>query len=217
MSKHEDESDLQLLTEAGVGKLSDIQITKDDIVTIAVARREQQLLEEREDLEEKLRNLRQEAASLEEQLEEAVEAQVEEFRPSFNDTITALQTSGFKVQLEIEAHLTTTKTSGKIHAEMWLRPKDGESRYSGLSITKTLKVNETVAGILKRSEVVKTISAETEKALITVRRDLGQLGSLERQAKAQVAMQLLSNSKQGQQLLSMMDRASSKLLSVKKK
>lgn len=218
-----DETGLQLLHEAGVGKLADIQINKDDIVTIAVARREQELLSRRAELEEEIARLRSENDALDTALEAGIEAQVQTLSGNFNDALTALLTCGFKgPKLELEHSWDETKKDGVVISVVASiscgaqKDQYGREQAASISTTQKLKVDaEGLARIRDRKKRAASIE-QAEKELLSIRRDLGQLSSLERQAKAQVAIQLLGNSKAGQNLLKMMDKTSSKLLTVKK-
>lgn len=213
---NENDSGLQLLTEAGIGKLAEIQVTKDDIVTIAVARREQDLISQREELEESLSGLRTRQGELEATLEENIEAQVEATRPAYDGAIEALQGCSFKVKLELSHHWETCKSGTRIYVTATLQSKKQDDQRSGQLVTcQTLKMSAAGLQLMKEISDLEAKIAQSEKTLLAVRRELGQLTTMERQAKAQVALQLLSNSKQGQQILSMMDRAP-KLITAKK-
>lgn len=214
-----DETGLQLLGEAGIGKMADIQVTKDDIVTIAVAEREQELLTQRSELEEELVRLRKQHNETKTLLEESIEAQAQSLRGDYTDSIDALLACGFKnVKLEIDHSWEETKSGAKITATAELScgsRKDREEGCAGaISSTRTLKLDADGTKHLKALAALTTSIELAEKTLLSVRRDLGQLSSLERQAKAQVALQLLNNSKVGKQLLAMMKRP--KLLTIKK-
>jgi len=215
-----DETGLQLLGEAGIGKLADIQVTKDDIVTIAVARREQELLAQRSELEEELVRLRKRHTETETQLEESIEAQAETLRTNYTDAVTTLQACGFKnVKLDLEHSWEETKSGAKISVVVSIscrQNRNDDSDCDGsISSSQTLKLDIDGSKHLKALADLATSTEVAEKTLLTVRRDLGQLSSLERQAKAQVALQLLHNSKVGKQLLAMMEKPN-KLLTIKK-
>lgn len=215
-----DETGLQLLGEAGIGKLADIQVTKDDIVTIAVARREQELLAQRSELEEELVKLRNQHSETTALLEESIEAQAQGLQGDYTDCIDALLACGFKnVKLDIRHSWEETKNGAKITAVAELtcgsRKERNEGCAGSLVSTQILKLDVDGAKHLKTIDALATSVALAEKTLLSVRRDLGQLSSLERQAKAQVALQLLNNSKVGKQLLSMMEKPN-KLLTIKK-
>jgi hypothetical protein len=216
VTTNESDSGLQLLTEAGIGKLAEIQVTKDDIVTIAVARREQDLISQREELEESLSQLRTRREELGTALEESIEAQVEATRPTYIQAIEALQECGFKVKLELNYHWETLKSGPRVYVTTTLQSKKQDDHRGGqLTACHTLKMGATGLQLMKEIADLEAEIAQSEKTLLAVRRELGQLTTMERQAKAQVALQLLSNSKQGQQILAMMDRAP-KLLTAKK-
>lgn len=215
-----DETGLQLLEGAGIGKLADIQVTKDDIVTIAVAKREQELLGQRSDLEEELVKLRKQHAETQTLLEESVEAQVQGLRDNYVDSVDALLACGFKnVKLDLTHEWEETKSGAKITvvAELSCGSRKGrdEGCAGSISATQMLKVDADGTKHLKTLATFASSIELAEKTLLSVRRDLGQLSSLERQAKAQVALQLLNNSKAGKQLLSMMEKPN-KLLTIRK-
>lgn len=213
-----EETGLELLMEAGVGKLADIQITKEDIITIAVAKREQDLIEQRNALEEELQSLRQSEEKLEEQLSETIAQEVEAIRPSYDEALAALQACGFKnLKLDIDHEWHVTKTGAKISVSATIMPKrDADDDVGSLTARQNIKPSAEVLRLIKEQESTKQLITAREKLLLAVRRDLGQLGSMERHAKAQVALQLLNGSKAGKQLLAMMERGSAKLLTAKK-
>lgn len=213
-----DETGLQLLSEAGIGKLADIQVTKDDIVTIAVARREQELLAQRGELEEDLLRLRKQHAETTSLLEDSIEAQAQGLRGNYTDCIDALLAGGFKnAKLNLEHSWEETKSGARITvvAAISCGSRKEEVCNGSISSTQTLKLDTDGSKLLKLLDDLVTSIELAEKTLLTVRRDLGQLSSLERQAKAQVALQLLHNSKVGKQLLAMMEKPN-KLLTIKK-
>lgn len=212
-----EETGLELLMEAGVGKLADIQITKEDIITIAVAKREQDLIEQRNALEEELQSLRQSEEKLEEQLSETIAQEVEAI-PSYDEALAALQACGFKnLKLAIDHEWHVTKTGAKISVSATIMPKrDADDDVGSLTARQNIKPSAEVLRLIKEQESTKQLITAREKLLLAVRRDLGQLGSMERHAKAQVALQLLNGSKAGKQLLAMMERGSAKLLTAKK-
>ncbi|RJR07441.1 hypothetical protein C4588_06860 [Candidatus Parcubacteria bacterium] len=205
--------ELQLLAQAGVGKLADIQITKDDIVTIAVAQREEQLNTRRTEIEEELERLAESIKSKDRALCAHVQGLVDAIESDYDEALEALTNSGFK---KVGVHLSHSWHRGCKAIDVHVVISSGKQRQNGeVSLTRKLSLDDATPVMVKDLEALENSVKLLEKELLKVRRELGQLSSLERQAKAKVAMQLLNATEMGRNLLSMLNKPGAKLLTVK--
>jgi len=187
--------------------VSDVRITKEDLIAIAISRSEQSLLSKEVDLAKRIKIARRE---LKESAKESTSLSLAQIRSEvlskFDNVISELRNAHY----EIKSMISVEKTS---RTELEYTININES-FSGQEYYRS-RVNIVKSGTLVPSaEIIALLDKVDDLALeidsiqakrIAVKKSLRNLGTVERSAKAAIAMSVLKQSVEGRELIDQID------------
>jgi len=189
---------------------ADLGIDKQDMVAILSAKAERQL---REQIQAATRTLKEKQAQLDltiGKINNAVAAFATPYLNKLKELQKAVIEFGFSVKdVGAESELVETDKKTTIHTNAWMKFFDSTTqRGYGYNSEQTLSKGfsdtpstEVVALITERSGYSKEVEG-IQKEIIGFRQQLANLPSLERQARAQLAISVLQQSDEGKNILS---------------
>lgn len=179
------------------------EITRDDIVSVAVCREEEKLNVRRKELDKERQVLSKEIEKAEAKLKRDYEREVKRTaRGKITIARRLLRSLGITGKVEISAWEADDKG---YTLSYYVNIGDSHRRYGSSSITsKEFKVSMTSAQVETLRELAKAGKdlSKLEERSIAIRRALAELPQYERKVKAKMAEAVLRSSRQGQRLLS---------------
>lgn len=180
---------------------SEIGIDKDDLVAIKVAKVETDLINMQAQEDQNLRALKKTLKSQHSKFEDALDAAAK----SVDQTAVISTLKAIGITVKCSSSATFDEKENKIDITVRVtQPSDGYSQ-STFSSCKTLKAPATVVNANNSVTDTTCKIEETQVRLVDIRKRLSQIGTLERQAKAAMAMQILEGSDEGRALLATLD------------
>jgi hypothetical protein len=176
---------------------SEVGIDKDDLVAIKVARVETHLIKQQAEQDTLLRDLKKRLKTVRETLDKKVEeAGKTVYDPT--EAVKALKALGIKVEADVTARALTNDK--KLEVQVSLKKPDS-SYGGGLSASKKVAIPKAVKTAQEAVEKVEAEIEEVQVKLVDIRKRLSQIGTLERQAKAHLALEVLKGSEEGRALI----------------
>lgn len=167
----------------------DANIAMEEIAAIKVARVEENLLSNQMKYRELLKDKEQEHLKLQEKFPKAIDADTREAYPEIVSLESSLKSLfGKTVHMAIQLH------GDKVHVS-----------FGGMGVDLVWKGSESKA-IEKQMKALYKDIKDCEDKLCEIKKGLGMLPFIERRAKAAVAEQKLSKSKEGQDILKSLDK-----------
>ena len=176
---------------------SNIGVDKDDLIAIKVAAVETELINRQAQTEQDLRELKKELKQHHEKAEALAESTAEAAFDA-QTAVDALKAIGIVVKASICSKFDMDKCTLK--AELVLRSGEGYHGNS-MSSSKELKPPATLKKLCDKIQETMVEIDEVQTRMIDIRKRLSQIGTLERQAKAAMAQNILQGSKEGRALL----------------
>jgi len=213
--------DEKLLIEAGIGQLEGVSVNKDDLIAILVAKKERDLLDRRTELEVALPQqelaITDKAKAFQTHCREKL---FSDYKTALMGVVSQLQQLGFGEQLNCSVEI-SEKCPSQRNDDYYTedRAPKGEVPPDMVRCRMTLSgrghafvscyrlISLDAHGITLQRDLIsaKELKTSIEQELITVRKTLSQLTTMERQAKAAIATRLLANSKVGQNILTLLE------------
>ena len=181
---------------------SDIGIDKDDLVAIKVAKVETDLINLQAEEDQNLRTLKKTLKDQHSKFEDALEATANK-NVDAAAAVAALGQIGIVAKSSVGAQFNEKDSEIEITVRV-TQPSDGYSQ-STFSSSKTIKAPTAVVKANNAIEDTVLAIEETQMRLVDVRKRLSQIGTLERQAKAAMALKILEGSEEGKALLATLD------------
>ena len=181
----------------------DFKVTKEDLVSITVAKHEQHLLSEKDRFAKEIKAANKNGKDLQTSLAEKVKQHVE-----------GLAKKEIKA---LEKALSAFKSKGTV--SHWIDKKEivytihviDEHKRVCLSREMRCKTPQAIVKIETKVEKNSELVVDLQEKSMTVRRDLSRLSTTERQARAAFAQSVLEQSEQGKAFLASMDKGVLKL------
>ena len=187
----------------------DFNISKEDLVAIAVSRHEQHLLGEKDRFTKLVNDAQKAGKKLAKDLVDKVQQHVE---TATAERVAALEEALKDFNVEIDVNNRVIKED-KIEYSIMVHScrNGGYNQQVGLCKVKSFKKPADVADIEEQIEASKeTLESLTNKSL-EVRRELSRLATKERQARALLAQRVLEKTDQGRAFLDSLDDGTLKL------
>ena len=160
---------------------AEVGIDKSDLVAVQVAQIETELIGQQHETEAELRKLKKELAEVKKTKKAEVNALAEAVDTT--EAVAAMKALGFSVTAKATAKL----EEGTITVRVDITQGSGYNR-SCLSSDKTVKIPKSVKKAQERIAQLTEEIEETQVNLIDLRKKLSQIGTVERQAKANCAL-----------------------------
>lgn len=183
--------------------ISEVQITKEDLISIAVSEYEQTLLKKEKDLVKKKKVVSDELADTVTCTNTESKAQVTaEGCVGFDAIIQSLKACGYDPELKVTVDSITSEVI-KYSIGISEVTKD---RYSGSKVnihkSGTLQSNVKLVALLEKGAKLQGELEEIQEQRLEAKKALSNLGTIERSAKANLARSVLEKSEEGRELLS---------------
>jgi hypothetical protein len=170
-----------------------VAIDKDDLVSVQVARVETKLIQDQHETESVLRELKKKFSAAESNLNKAVDAVKDDF--DISALTRAMESLGFTNEVNIGAAIKDDNVIVSISIEnFYSRP-----------VTHKVEFNDRIRRCLDEIGKIKEEIEGVQVKLINIRKRLSQIGMVERQAKARLAVATMQNSEVGRALLEQLD------------
>lgn len=182
--------------------VSNMSVDKNDLVSVAVARKERELLAEKTRLTKEIKTCQANKQTLEKKLEVAV---VSAFRASVGEARIAMienTFSGLSKKFDVKVSACISHNDKDITGSINLLEKDAPYYRNGTCIHETdIPFNTEVSNLCADSEKLVKETEALQGALIKVHEGLANLSRLERQVRAGFAEKVLSQTAEGKALL----------------
>jgi hypothetical protein len=180
-----------------------MKFTKEDVVVIAVAEKERNLLEAKAQTAKEMRETNAKIGEAKKDLEKTAKKLVEdEFKPVLEPVVTALAHAGFN-SANFSISFEVDRDKQKVNYNLAVSNDIGDQRYDRSAFTRKGSRDFTEE-LTKLSESLETQEKDLRKKqdqAVEISRALGSLGTVERQAKAAIAKKVLEQSPEGQKLM----------------
>lgn len=187
----------------------DFQISKEDLVAIAVSRHEQHLISEKDRFSKAISEAQKEGKKLAKELVNKIQQHVE---TATSERVAALEEALKDFNVEISVDNRVIKED-KIEYSITVHScrNGGYNQQVGLCKVKSFRKPADVVELEEKIETSKETLESLNQKSLEVRRELSRLATKERQARALLAQKVLEKTEQGQAFLSSLEDGTLKL------
>jgi len=190
------------------GIYTSVGIDKEDVLAIAVAKRESDLETARAEADEAIKSMSEELQELNQKIVKSGQDVAKKHSTTAIDAaMTALTKAGFKnLSKEVTSSLDEpTQGSARVLVEVVIKQK--ENYYSRDSLTSKVKkpLPAALKKLLKERDRLTDDLIGAKRVLTTINKEQGKIALLERRARAQMAVASLNKSKEGKALLTQLN------------
>jgi hypothetical protein len=195
----------EILSPSDLTVLGNMEVKNEDLVAVAVARRERALEQRLLEAERRYQSLQRSLESTLKQIDEQVIALVES---EYTDRVNALKAafSGFGQGVKVKLNSGLNVDAKCIDVSIHVSPERGRCGDTSFCMDRlTLEVTESILDIHAKS---RTLRGELEKAVtdrVELKKALGNMATTERRARAALAEASLGSSERGRALLAAMN------------
>lgn len=181
--------------------ISDIAVTKDDLIAIAVSEYEQKLLARESELESKCNKVRKELEVKQKELSSSLDTvSTDKVKKQYKDLIESLESAGFTFKTNVSASLSGSKVKYTLTLQ---GGNQYEQERALVNITKpgTFAVPDELSELNSK---VSSLDAELKSLFaerLDIKKALNEVGRVERSAKAALAKSVLEQTEEGRQLI----------------
>jgi hypothetical protein len=201
--------------------ITKMEISKDDLIAIAVARREQELLLKKKTLNGEIKALKSNKKEAEEAFQaNCVETVKDKFRANVNPIVNNLIVLGQKVKVKWTVTTSVGKPAHYHNAEndiqyvIKFEPENGGYNSRVFEIKGSFDFSEDQNEAKELIDIIDSKLKDKQAESVEVRKNLSQLATVERQAKAALAIKVLNNSDGGKELLETISSENIPLLEI---
>ena len=191
-------SGLSLVGDISSTLSQNISISNQDLVSIRVVQEEEKLELARRELEANIQVLNKDLKGVKSSINQAA---VELASSKFDDRVAAIVESFKAMNIKVKVSTSVSVSDDDVNYNISL--KDREARYSSeiYTFSGSIKKSKDIISFAKQAKEIEESISEKQDSLIEVRRQIGNLSSLERRARATLSRAILSKTDDGQALL----------------
>lgn len=181
--------------------ISKMEITKEDLVAIAMAKKERELMTARAAKDREIKDVASQIQNSQKEIAKSVDLAVN----------AAAKTAGEAVVATLKVHgwpdanyaVTHSFTDKQINYNLQIKTADKNSRYNdgGISQTQILPFTDDQVSINEKIVALNEKYQSIQNEAVEIRKEIGNMPSLERQARAALAARVLENTEEGRALL----------------
>ena len=183
-------------------------ISKEDLVAIAVSKHEQALIQQKELLEKEVIEIEETRAALTKARDKHILTIVQSrFNQPLKALLLNLKAIGFQsATTNLEAALQEVKDKHVINASIHIFQENTNS-YSRASMSRIeqIDLDDKTNEFIEQLQILTDKLERTRIEAVKIRKDLSKISTMERQARATLAMNVLQQSDKGKQLLANLD------------
>jgi hypothetical protein len=176
-----------------------LKIENNDLVAIKVAKVETDLLNQQETLLAKMNEVKKDLTKTTKELEKAAQALAEAHFAPVREAVKVMK-DVFPATVKVACEFRNDKK--KLSAVCRL----DQGNYNNITKETEIEINGDVLALIKKTEDLNDALTKVSEELIKIKRGLGMISTLERQARAKLATETLSRTEEGQKILSSLDQ-----------